>query len=493
MKKVVSIHFLLCHLVLCTAALLNAMEPKNAPATFDQLTYDWTRTFAEVLQLTNQKHYKPAAIDEAMMNAMDAFLNTLDQHSNFLKPKVHQRMMESTTGTFCGVGIIIDNTRDSTRKEKDQYLTIIDTVPGGPADKAGIEPMDKIVEIDGKSLGGISTDEITTWLKGPRGTTVTIKVMRKEKPDLLSLTLTRDIIKEQNSLSFYLKDQNIYYLALNTFSQNAVNQVEELLKQATKNKYKGVILDLRNNSGGLLNAVVDIAGMFVTKGSVVVTTKDKDNKVTNRYPTTRNPILSDMPIFILINNYTASAAEILAGVLKIQAQKGLTNNLHAFLIGTKTFGKGSVQEVIPVSNNCAIKLTTSLYFLPDDTTIQGIGIEPDFIVERTMPLTEQIRWFTQNYGREESFKNHIKVHVTDTAPNKATSPPSDQSAKRWSERAKDLLQQDNQLRAAITLINLLGTARQSCPALVANRDKAIQFMRQHLITNDTQLTIEQVP
>ena len=485
MKKALYIQILLC-----VATVQGDTVAKNAPDTFDQMTYDWSRTFAEVLQLTNQKHYKPAAIDEAMMNAMDAFLNTLDQHSNFLKPKVHQRMMESTTGVFCGVGIIIENTR----KDKDQHLTIIDTVPAGPADKASIEPMDKIVEIDGKSLGSISTEEITTWLKGPRHSTVTIKVMRKEKPDLLSFTLTRDIIKEQNSLSFYLKDQNIYYLALSTFSQNAVNQVEELLKQATKNKYRGVILDLRNNSGGLLNAVVDIAGMFVTKGSVVVTTKNKDNKVTNRYPTTRNPILSDLPIFILINNYTASAAEILAGVLKIHAQKGLTKNLHAFLIGTKTFGKGSVQEVIPVSNNCAIKLTTSLYFLPDDTTIQGIGIEPDFIVERTMPLSEQMRWFTQNYGREEAFKNHIKVHITtDTAQNKSPNEAADQSAKRWSERAKELLQQDNQLRAAITLINLLGTARQSCPAQVASHDKAIQFMRQHLITNDTQLTIEQVP
>src|SRR5579863_664199 len=485
MKKII---YMQIFVTVTTLVGLSAI--KKSTDTVDQMTYDWSRTFAEVLQLTNQKHYKPAVIDEAMMNAMDAFLNTLDQHSNFLKPKVYQRMMESTTGEFCGIGIVIDNTR----KEKDQHLTIIDTVPGGPAEKEGIEPMDKIVEIDSKALGGISTDEITTWLKGPRGTTVTVKVMRKDKPDLLTFTLTRDVIKEQNSLSFYLKDQNNYYLALSTFSQNAVNQVEALLKQATKNKYRGVILDLRNNSGGLLNAVVDIAGMFVTKGSVIVTTKDKEGRVTNRYPTTRNPILADMPIFILINNYTASAAEILAGVLKIHAQRGSTKNLHAFLIGTKTFGKGSVQEVIPVSNNCAIKLTTSLYFLPDDTTIQGIGIEPDFVVERTMPLSEQMRWFTQNYGREETFKNHIKVHITpESTPKKPLTEGADQAAKRWSERAKELLQQDNQLRAAITLINLLGTARQCCPAQVTTREKTVQFMREHLITNDTPLTIEQVP
>ncbi len=464
---------------------------KTIPDTVDHMTYDWSRTFAEVLQLTNDKHYKPEPelIQDAFMNAMEAFLNTFDQHSSFLKPKVYQRMIESTAGEFCGIGIVIDNRRE----KKDQHLIVNGTMPDGPADKAGLKELDKIVEVDGKALGGVSTDEVTLWLKGPRGTTVTIKVLRDKEPDLLSFTLTRDIIKEQNSLSFYLKDQDIYYLALNTFSQNAVKQVEELLKQATKNKYRGVILDLRNNSGGLLNAVVDIAGMFIAKGSVVVTTKNKENQVTNRYATTRNPLLSNMPIFILINNYTASAAEILAGVLKIHAQQGLTKNLHTFLIGTKTFGKGSVQEVIPISNNCAIKLTTSLYFLPDDTTIQGIGIEPDFVVERTMPLSEQLRWFTQNYGREESFKNHIKVHVKNESAQNKTPTPADQSSKRWSERAKDLLQQDNQLRAAITLINLLGTARQCCPTQVATRDKEVAFMRQHLITNDTQLTIEQVP
>ncbi len=489
---------LLLHIFCASALTISSITIPLATQenAFDQATYEWTRVFAEVLQLTNKKHYKPENVEEAMMNAADAFLNTLDQHSNFLKPKVYQRMMESTSGTFYGVGIIIDNTRE-VGKTQDQQLTIVDTIPAGPADKAGLEPMDKIVEVDGKPLGGVSTEEITRWLKGPRGSTVTIKVVRKDKPDLLTFTITRDEIKEQNSLSFYLKDQNMYYLALSSFSQNAVNQIEQLLQQATKNKYKGLILDLRNNSGGLLNAVVDIAGMFVTKNSVIVTTKNKDHQVTNRYVTTRNPLVTDLPIFILINNYTASAAEILAGVLKVHAQNGLTKNLRAFLVGTKTFGKGSVQEVIPVSNNCAIKLTTSLYFLPDDTTIQGIGIEPDFVVERTMPLHEQTRWFMQNYGREETFKNHIKVHTKPITPPagtaKSTPVGPDAAAKRWSERAKELLQQDNQLRTAITLLNLLDTAQKTMPAQVATRQKAISFMRQQLLTNDTPLVIEQLP
>ncbi len=185
------------------------------------------------------------------------------------------------------IGIVIDNTR----KPEDSHLTVIDTIPGGPADKAGVQLMDKIVEIEGEKLAGQSTEEITAKLKGPRNTKVNIKVMRQEGGDLLDFTITRDVIKEQNSLSFHLKDQNIYYLSLSTFSENAVKQVEQLLQSSDKNQYKGLILDLRNNSGGLLNSVVDIAGLFLDKGSIVTTTKDKHNKVLNTYKTTREPIV----------------------------------------------------------------------------------------------------------------------------------------------------------------------------------------------------------
>jgi len=277
------------------------------------------------------------------------------------------------------------------------------------------------------------------------------------------------------------------------FTNVAVKQIEELLKKSQEHHYKGLILDLRNNSGGLLTAAVDIAGLFLKKGSLVTITKDKNNKETDRYSTKRNPIAKEaLPIFILINNYTASAGEILAGALKIHSDA--TNDYLVFLVGTKTFGKGSVQEVIPISNNCALKITTHLYFLPDDTTIQGIGIEPDFFVEHTTPPTEQIQWFTKHYGREETLNNYIKIKPNSIKKNnkKDTKKITEKKpSNRRYDRAREMLQKDNQLHDCITLINMLNTAKTYTPKLVKTRTDACAYLKKNFINNNT-LEIEEI-
>ena len=381
------------------------------------------------------------------------------------------------------------------RKTKDKHLTIVDTIPEGPADTVGIQPMDKIVEINGELLEGLSTEKIISKLKGERHTVVKVKVMRENSPDLLSFDITRDIVKEQHSLSFHIKSHNISYISLSMFTDAAVKQIEALLKKSQEQNHKGLILDLRNNSGGLLTAAVDIAGLFLKKGSLVTLTKDKNAQETDRYITKRNPVIkSKLPIFVLINNYTASAGEILAGCLKIHSD--LTNDFLVFLVGTKTFGKGSVQEVIPISNNCALKITTCLYFLPDDTTIQGTGIEPDFIVERTTPPTEQIQWFTKNFGREETLDNYIKVTPNGIPLPKEKNEKNETIAKkkdgsRRFDRAKEMLQKDNQLRDCISLINTLGTAQKYTADLVKTRADALLYLKQNHISND-ELEIEEV-
>ncbi len=466
-----------------------------ADESFDAKVYNQARQQAQILQHIKEKHYRAEHINEAWEAGLNEMLAKLDPHSGYLNQKVYKSMMESTSGEFFGIGIVIDNTR----KPKDKHLTIVDVIMGGPAEKAGVEPQDKIIEINGKPLEGMTTEEATSKLKGERNTYVTVKVLRKDKPDLLTFKIKRDVIKEQNSLSFYIKDQNVYYLSLNMFTENAVKQIEQLLKKANGHTYKGLILDLRNNSGGLLSAAVDIAGLFLDKNSEVVSTKNKNNIVTDRYVTKRNPIAnSSLPIFILINNYTASAAEILAGVLKNHSEKIARENstnqkkLMVFLVGTKTFGKGSVQEVIPIGNNAAIKLTTSLYYLPSGITVQGVGITPDFVIERTLPLTEQMQWFTKNYGREQSLSNYIKVGNNENKKDtKKTTEQETEKTKRWEQRAKEMLAKDNQLRSTLTLINLYDTAKSTCPHEVCNREKAIDFIKKHHITND-KLNIEEV-
>lgn len=446
----------------------------------EKIIYNWSSTLAEVMNLAVQKHVDLEHIERAMIKAIDSFCTTLDPHSSFLDPKTYKSMLESTSGEFYGIGIVIDNTR----KSKDKHLLVIDVTPDGPADKVGVKPLDKIIEADGKSFENLATEELIAMLRGERGSKVTIKVIREGQPDLLTFEITRDVVKEQNSLSFHIKDHNICYLALTTFNENSARQLEQLLANVHKKNYKGLILDLRNNSGGLLSSVIEIAGLFLPKGSLVVITKDRHGKEIERYVTTRDPIApTTIPIFILVNNYTASAAEILAGFLKTHADQTAASQKCpqslVFILGSKTFGKGSVQEVRPVSNNCAVKITTSLYYLPDGSTIQGTGIEPDFVVDRMLPATEQMQWFTKYYGHEKNLENYIKPK--DAPAEQKFSEASKQSEQknakdRWAQRARQLLETDNQLREAIMLINMLNSASKQCAKIIENRKTALEFL-----------------
>lgn len=486
----------LISLVVTNRPLTTQFSTSIVDQEIEKLIYDWSRNFAQVIQLVTTRHFKvsPKNIEASWMKAINCFLVGMDPHSSFLEPKGYKTMLETTSGKFFGIGVAIDNTRST----QDNFLTIIDIIPDGPADKAGMEPMDKIVQIGEKPLSGMTTEEATSLLKGARNTPVHIKVLRNDQQDLLSFDIKRDLVKEQSSLSFYFPQHNIYYLSLTIFNENATAQIKTLLEKATENKYKGLILDLRNNSGGLLSAAVDISGLFVPKNSLIVTTKDKHDKETERYHTSRDPVANNnLPIFILINNYTASAAEILAGALKIHSQQNAQQSpdqkqkLAVFLVGTKSFGKGSVQEVIPINNNCAVKLTTSLYYLPNNTSIQGIGIEPDFTIEKTSPPNKQVTWFTTHYGREQTFDNHIQV-TKDATPEKTACETSKESnEKRWIDRAKKGLQTDNQIRTTISLINLLNTAYTLCPQEVCNREKAVLFLKNNHLAHDT-LQIDEV-
>lgn len=479
---------------LCLAPTSTEPVAKN----FDEIVHTWLRTFAEVLHLAESKHYKVVNAEAAMIKAIDAFLSELDPHSSFLDPKTYGALLESTMGEFYGIGVVIDNTR----KLKDKFLTLVDTIPGGPADKSlalkthiktNIQPLDKIIEIDGLPLEGMSTEEATAKIKGQRGTKVTLKILRDNLPDLLTFEVVRDIVKEHNSISFYIKEQNIYYIALSTFSQNGTIQIEQLLKKAQGKPYKGLILDLRNNSGGLLLSAIDIAGLFLPKNSLVVVTKDKNNKEIESYHTVRDPIpLKDIPIVVLINNFTASAAEILAKILKEYAQANKMQNNLVFLVGTQSFEKGSVQEIIPVSNNCAVRLTTSLYF-PNNKNIQGEGVKPDIIIEKTTPPSEQLQWFTKYYGREHLLTNTIKTTV-ETKNEKINIPelqPTKQQSAKWADRIKEMLQTDNQLRESINIISLIDTLKQVCPEKINSYSKAVTLLQQIHVPTD-QLTIEEV-
>lgn len=472
-------------------------EEKIETLPYDEVIYNWSRTFAEVLQLAGKKHYSVKETEKCFHKAIGGFLNCLDPHSGFLEPKTYTKMIEETSGEFFGIGVVIDNTRS----DKDKALLIINTIPGGPSDKAGIQALDKIVEIDGDILEGMSTEEATTKLRGERNTNVTIKVLREGHPDLLTFEITRDVVKEQSSLSFYLPAYNIYYVSLTTFADNSAQQLEKLLQQAATKQYKGLVLDLRSNTGGLLTSAINIAGLFLDKESLVVAIKGKEDSRHEEYKTDRDPVANNtLPVFILINNYTASAAEILSGCLKIHStslsqtsEKNKTDQkkLMIFLVGTKSFGKGSVQEVIPISNNCAIKLTTSLYYLPEDTLIQGKGIEPDFAIERMSPPTEKVKWFTEHHGREHNLSGFIDTEKKKDDKDKKKKKKEEKKHKTWAERVQEMLNQDNQFKMTINLINFLDVAKKCYPQEVNSRQKAVAYLQKQFVT-DQEIKLEEV-
>jgi len=490
-------------LLLLLPTIANSKEDqKKKKRPYDDVVFNWTHTFGEVLQLAKEKHYRIDDPEQAMIQSINGFLTKLDPHSSFFDPKTYRMIIETTSGEFFGIGVVID----ATRKPKDRFLMILDVIPDGPSEKAGIEPYDKVIEIEGKTLEGMTTEEATAKLRGEKGTKVHIKVLREDKPEPIPFDITRGVVKEQTSLAFYLKDYETYYLSLSSFTSNAVQQIEHLLEKSTREKYRGLILDLRNNSGGLLRSAIDIAGLFLPKNSLVVTTRDKTNQETERFATKREPVANNgLPIFILTNNFTASAAEILAGCLKIhsdnmakKAGNKKQKQLMVFLVGSTTFGKGSVQEIIPVSNNCAAKITTSLYHLPDGSTIQGSGIETDFNIEKLFSAPEQVEWFKKFYGREKALTDYILPYGQEKKdPNPSTgsrlqgstadaagqAKKEKKKAKNWAERARESLAKDNQFLGAITLLNSFDFAAKNMPEKVRNRTQAVSYLKTTFATH----------
>ena len=441
---------------------------------FETVVYQWCKTVAESYNLIQHKYFEKINPQKAIINSLDALFQTLDPHSKFMEQKAFKEIIESTQGEFCGIGIIVDNTK----KDKDEFLKIIDTIPAGPADKAGIRPNDTIVQINDDVVKDMAVEEIIAKLKGKRNTTVTLRIQRPGNRELLSVIVTRDIVKEQNALCYHFKEHNIYYLALNMFSEKSCKQLESLIKKCLSTKSKGLILDLRNNSGGLLTSVVDICGLFLEKNSVVVVTKDREKNIINSFATTKNEqiAMNGLPIVILTNNFTASAAEILAGVLRSYSedysrQHANKQKLLVFIAGSTTYGKGSVQEVIPVSNDCAIKLTTALYYLPHDISIQGVGIKPDFPIEPRFAPTTDMEWFTNFFGYEHTHKNAIKHE--NVRQQKKEEPKKEET---WQEKKQKLIGSDYVILSTVRILEMLSMGFKAYPNKLQSRNDCLQFL-----------------
>jgi carboxyl-terminal processing protease len=336
-------------------------------------TYDKLKVFTEILSLIQSNYVEEVNSQDLIYGAVKGMLDTLDPHSAFMPPDAFREMQVETQGSFGGLGIEIT--------VKDRMLTVVAPIDGTPAERAGVQPGDRIVKIEGQPTKDMTLMDAVRKLRGPKGSKVTISILREGSPEPMDITLVRETIEVHSVRSKDLGD-GIYYVRITSFQEKTSKDLEKALEQAEKAGDAALILDLRNDPGGLLNQAVAVSDMFLDKGQLIVYTQGRIKNQDLRFTAEHSNGLPKWPMVVLVNGGSASASEIVAGALQ--------DWKRAVLIGTKTFGKGSVQTVIPLSDGSGLRLTTAKYFTPGGRSIHGIGITPDIIVELPKPeLTAQ--------------------------------------------------------------------------------------------------------
>ena len=352
----------------------------------EQSHYTRIKTFAESLSLVKKNYVEDVDEKELVYGAIKGMLSSLDPHSSFMPPEAFKEMQIDTKGEFGGLGIQIGI--------KDNVLTIIAPIEDTPADKAGVMAGDKIIKIDGESTKDISLHEAVAKLRGPKGTNVTITIVREDVEKPLDITITRDIIKLKSVKSRVI-DETIGYVKLTQFQERTSKDLKKAMNDLSDKGVDSLILDLRNNPGGLLKGAVDVTSEFLPPGKLVVYIKGRDGDKTE-FDTTNGNDYYDYPMVVLVNGGSASASEIVAGALQDWGK--------AVVLGTQTFGKGSVQTVIPLSDGSALRLTTARYYPPKGRSIQTTGITPDIVVK----LKAKDGAKTHPVLREKDLEKHLE-------------------------------------------------------------------------------------
>jgi carboxyl-terminal processing protease len=341
----------------------------NAPLPLEEL-----RTFAEIMDRIKAAYVEPVDDKTLLENAIKGMLSNLDPHSAYLDPAEFAELQQSTSGEFGGLGIEVG--------QEEGFLKVISPIDDTPASKAGIQPGDLIIKIDGQPTKGLNMTESVDKMRGKVGSKIVLTIVR-EGAQPFDVELQRAIIKVK-SVKSQLLDEHYGYLRISQFQVNSGEEVGKALaslkKQNDGNKLRGIILDLRNNPGGVLQAAVEVTDHFLTKG-LIVYTKGRIANSELRFSADPEDASNGVPLVVLINGGSASASEIVAGALQ--------DHKRAVLMGTDSFGKGSVQTVLPLNNERGLKLTTALYYTPNGRSIQAQGIVPDIVVRRAKITSEQ--------------------------------------------------------------------------------------------------------
>ena len=335
----------------------------NGTAANENDIYKKIDLFSEVLDKINKEYVDDVDQSEAMDAAINGVLQSLDPYSSYMSPDSFKDMKTETSGEFGGLGIEVGMEHG--------VVKVISPIDNTPASKVGVKAGDYIVKIDDIQVQGKSLTEAVDLMRGPVGSDIKITVRRRGEKNALTFIITRDIIKVA-SVKSKIIDEKTGYLRLTSFNENSSDQIEDKIKEFNKNnKVENYILDLRNNPGGLLSQAIKISDFFLDNGEIV-STKSKRKYENRKWFAKKGDILNENTLIVLINYGSASAAEIVAGALQ--------DHKRAILIGESTYGKGSVQSIIPLKNDGAIRLTVSKYYLPSGKSISDVGVTPDIEV-----------------------------------------------------------------------------------------------------------------
>ena len=392
-----------------------------------ELPLDELRTFADVFNQIRVGYVEEIDDSQLLEYAIRGMLNGLDPHSVYLTKDAFSDLQTTTSGEFSGLGIEVGM--------ENGYVKVIAPIDGSPAEEAGLQSGDVILKLDDKVLRGLRLNAVIDMMRGPKGSEIVLSIGRPGATEPFDVTVVRDVIKVASVRERWL-EPGYAYLRISQFQQNTGSDVSDAIERLLEEDgIKGLVLDLRNNPGGVLGASVDVADVFLDSGTVVYT-EGRLNNAGRSYDASMGDLTGDAPLVVLINGGSASASEIVAGALQ--------DHSRAVIMGTRSFGKGSVQTVLPISESRAVKLTTALYFTPNGRSIQAEGIVPDVVVER---------------ARVETFDESRRVSERNLAGHLEN---GDDQAAIDAQGNSGLISSDIQLYEALTLlkgVNILGPRR----------------------------------
>ena len=404
-------------------------------------TYEELRTFSEVLTQVQKNYVDDTKVKDLVQGAIRGMLSTLDPHSAYMTPEMYKEMQVETKGEFGGVGIQIG--------VKENRLAVIAPIDGTPAQRAGIKAGDYITKVNEESTKDLSLMDAVQKMRGPKGTKVNLTIQRDGTSDPLQFTLVRDTIKIESVKSKVM--DNIGYVKLTQFQEATGRDLGRALKQFKDQKVQSTILDLRNNPGGLLTAAVEVSEQFLPNGKLVVYTKGRESKKDEWFAKGRDQ-MDDSPMIILVNEGSASASEIVAGALQDYGR--------AVIVGTTSFGKGSVQTILPLGDGSGLRLTTAKYYTPKGRSIQSTGITPDIVI-KPQPATTVAKAETKPGDKEPDNKTSKSPITSGLGKEQSAATPKDDPMQRNGATpgaapldlsGEPSLDQDVQLQKAVELL-----------------------------------------